>query len=729
MSDVKETENMKAEKNVSARKRFILAAAISFSAALLLTVLAGACIIHKFSADNTVEIYDAPDYSYITKNPFISAVCSLETDTDSIDTSELSSVPINLRFFGFINKTATLNVVDSVPPEVSVKNVVTTYGSVITADMFIANVKDKTNVTVELKDGSDNAAVGEHKVQLKATDEGGNTSTYTANLTIIKPEKPLYFEYGVSTETLASELASAFGDNVEFDFPKQDDCAKITVTGKDKSSFYYVDIEINDIIAPVADVRSFDLVLGEKISETDIITNVFDHSEIKTTISPLPDFNKSGEHSVKIILTDEYGNASEYVSYIRIHDINTEIDVEINSHNEDIVDRIFNDSFSQKHLGFKKEYFVNFLGIKKTTIILTGKYNSINIKANVVDTKPPVLKVKYVEKLITKPLEPEEFVYICKDSTDVTYSFVGKPSTEEVGEFRVTIAATDACGNVTTADANLIVHGDTVPPEIHGAKDITTSLGKTPDYKSGVTVTDEISRYMDLNVDNSAVDINKLGVYPVIYTAIDQYGNSASQTVYLTVKESVRVRLDVENIKQYPRLPNGCEVVSLAIALKYSGYEIDPVLLFNKYMPTSSIMSNGDPWETYIGDPTDAGFGCYAPCLVTTGNDYLTDMKSPLKVEDVSGEDFSVYEGYINNGIPVIMWATTYMMDDDTVLRSWKSNGKEVVWHYYSHCLVMIGYTEDTYIFCDPLRGVVEYSRSAVERAFEINFKQACVIK
>ena len=56
-------------------------------------------------------------------------------------------------------------------------------------------------------------------------------------------------------------------------------------------------------------------------------------------------------------------------------------------------------------------------------------------------------------------------------------------------------------------------------------------------------------------------------------------------------------------------------------------------------------------------------------------------------------------------------------------------NGKNVCWLSASHCLLLVGYTDYSYIFCDPLEGVVEYDRAAVERSYALNFRQACIVK
>lgn len=188
------------------------------------------------------------------------------------------------------------------------------------------------------------------------------------------------------------------------------------------------------------------------------------------------------------------------------------------------------------------------------------------------------------------------------------------------------------------------------------------------------------------------------------------------------------VCLDVENIMQIPGFPNGCEVVSLTIALKYLGYDIDQYTLYYDHMPKSPLRG-GDPWTTYVGEATDIGFGCYAPCVVTTGNDYLRSVGGNHIVKDVSYQKLEEYEKYIDEGKPVIMWGMLDMVWNPSLVWVAYINGEEVIWHSHSHCLVMIGYTEDEYIFCDPLQGVVRYGKYEVLDCFTAMFKQACIIE
>ncbi len=431
---------------------------------------------------------------------------------------------------------------------------------------------------------------------------------------------------------------------------------------------------------------------------------------------------------MKIRLTDDYGNTAEYTSYIRIHDINKEVTAEIQNSNTALADLIFKDEWSKSNLAFDNNNVLNGLGLGKHDIILKGKYNSITVSVELVDTTPPVLSLQKKSYLVGNDPSPSDFILSCSDATNVTYSFKTVPDATKEGTYEITIVATDTSGNTSEETTKVTFFYDTTPPTISGYKNITLKVGQSCNYGYGVTAWDSVWGTVNINVDSSAVDINTQGTYSLVYTATDGSGNTAKETVTVTVTAPTRVCLNVTNIMQKPALPNGCEVVSLAIALKYAGYSVDPVTLYDKFMPKSPF-KNGDPWTTYVGDAKGKGYGCYAPCVVTTGNKYLASVGSSKTVSDVSGQSLSYYESLIDSGTPVIMWGTVEMNGNSKVCWEATINGKYVKWHNYSHCMVLIGYTDNTYIFCDPLRGVVEYTKSSVEASFAINYKQACIVK
>lgn len=103
----------------------------------------------------------------------------------------------------------------------------------------------------------------------------------------------------------------------------------------------------------------------------------------------------------------------------------------------------------------------------------------------------------------------------------------------DVGEHDISILVN---GETFTSRLKVI---DTVPPVITGAGDITIYVGDTIAYRKNVQVTDNCSGETRLEVDNSQVNPNAAGSYPVVYRATDFSGNVTEKTVTVTIKESM----------------------------------------------------------------------------------------------------------------------------------------------------------------------------------------------
>ncbi len=78
---------------------------------------------------------------------------------------------------------------------------------------------------------------------------------------------------------------------------------------------------------------------------------------------------------------------------------------------------------------------------------------------------------------------------------------------------------------------------DKTAPEFSGIKDLVVYLGDTVSYRDGVTVTDNDDKNVTFSVDATKVDITRLGVYDVTYSATDKRGNTATVTVKVSVLE------------------------------------------------------------------------------------------------------------------------------------------------------------------------------------------------
>ena len=132
-------------------------------------------------------------------------------------------------------------------------------------------------------------------------------------------------------------------------------------------------------------------------------------------------------------------------------------------------------------------------------------------------------------------LQAEKFVTDVQGVAPVSITFASSPDWTTDGEQTVSILLTDANGNTATVDATLIL--DTQAPVISGTTDLFAYVNDTVSYKSGVSVTDNLDTKPALKIDNSQVDLSKVGTYSVTYTATDAAGNSTTVSVNLTVQK------------------------------------------------------------------------------------------------------------------------------------------------------------------------------------------------
>jgi hypothetical protein len=107
-----------------------------------------------------------------------------------------------------------------------------------------------------------------------------------------------------------------------------------------------------------------------------------------------------------------------------------------------------------------------------------------------------------------------------------------KPSATPTATPDATPTSTSTASPAATPDAK----ADTEPPEITGVKDLTVFIGDRVSYKTGVTVKDNYDTNVALAVDTSDVNLKKVGVYNLAYTAKDAAGNFAEAKATVTVK-------------------------------------------------------------------------------------------------------------------------------------------------------------------------------------------------
>lgn len=167
-------------------------------------------------------------------------------------------------------------------------------------------------------------------------------------------------------------------------------------------------------------------------------------------------------------------------------------------------------------------------------------------------TAPDATAVSYTTEVGVLP-EASKLVTNIHDVSEVTVEYAQEPDVSKGGTTEALVNVIDAYGNTTSVFVELRVTADEEPPVIEGAVDLEFFLGNSISYKSGITVTDNETASPKLTVDNSKVDVNTAGTYPVTYTATDDAGNTASVTINLTLKEKPKDYVDEETVYDLAR--------------------------------------------------------------------------------------------------------------------------------------------------------------------------------
>lgn len=191
-----------------------------------------------------------------------------------------------------------------------------------------------------------------------------------------------------------------------------------------------------------------------------------------------------------------------------------------------------------------------------------------------------------------------------------------------------------------------------------------------------------------------------------------------------------RVQLEAEAILQQPELPTGCEVTSLAMALRFAGYEVSKEELADQYLEKAA------PGEVsyrtaFWGDPRqEDSFGCYAPVIVKAANQYLAQQESAQTAYNLTGASLDDVLAEVRMGYPVIVWGSMYINEEIVFSYGWEIEGETVTWPSNEHCMLLIGFDTEanSVIVCDPLEGIVSYDRNAFQHHYEILEQQAIVI-
>lgn len=191
-----------------------------------------------------------------------------------------------------------------------------------------------------------------------------------------------------------------------------------------------------------------------------------------------------------------------------------------------------------------KDYIKSLRHIDKENIDIThnvdnktvGKYkikymykkHAFSLDVYVDDTLPPHIELQNKKILINTLLHPMSLVSKIKDDSTVSVRFKEDYVFDEAKTYRVTIIAQDSYKNVTEKSTYVLVEEkDNEAPVISNIGKMTILMDDEIDLKKDVKVTDDFDLYPSMFIDDSSLNIHKIGEYSVFYHIEDQSGNKS----------------------------------------------------------------------------------------------------------------------------------------------------------------------------------------------------------
>lgn len=286
---------------------------------------------------------------------------------------------------------------------------------------------------------------------------------------------------------------------------------------------------------PELTLHSVTVELNEEVNAWTFVTECSAQNASVHYLIP-PDFSTPGGQEVEIEAVDSQGRKTVKKALLRVSIIKNNLKLDATGQ-EIQLSQILVNGIDASQVSFKyKPIVLNHVGEYDIRLL----YQNVEYEGTitVVDVQPPEVVLKDNIVVYQKhTFDPASAAQTIIDTTDVTAGLKGILDTGTLGTYPVILTFTDEGENVTELTAQVQVIEDIDPPQISGALDREYYIGENISYLEGVTAWDEVDGDCEVYVDNHAVQTDVPGSYEVTYSANDQSGNQAVQTVVFTLKK------------------------------------------------------------------------------------------------------------------------------------------------------------------------------------------------
>ncbi len=171
-----------------------------------------------------------------------------------------------------------------------------------------------------------------------------------------------------------------------------------------------------------------------------------------------------------------------------------------------------------------------------------------------------------------------------------------------------------------------------------------------------------------------------------------------------------KVILRIPIISQKPELQNGCEVTSVAMLLRYAGFNVGKMELSNQIPKdgdalretrTGVITHWGNPNHGFVGDITGTAKG-YA--VYNKPTEQMMKRYLGKRTLNLTGSSFNVVLDQIKNNKPVVVWTTSHF-SKPTKWVTWNHGKDKIKATQEEHAVLVVGFDPHHVYVNDPLTG------------------------
>lgn len=237
------------------------------------------------------------------------AEVSFTEESDAIDITVPGEYRLVVRK-GLFEHPCTLKIVDTIPPEVEVRDLVLENGETCTPEDFVVAIRDATVTEISFGKAPDYSDFEPQTVEILVTDAGGNTTSVPAELSITCVVDTLTWEAGAAAPVISDFVIAGTGGRIVTDLGRIDfnvpGSHEVEVELNDKR--YSVQLKVSDTTPPVLVVKDVEGLANCKRSVEEFVVETEDVTAVTVAFQTPPDVTLLGTQSVMVVATDEGGN-------------------------------------------------------------------------------------------------------------------------------------------------------------------------------------------------------------------------------------------------------------------------------------------------------------------------------------------------------------------------------------------------------------------------------------